>query len=128
MSSFLVIAQSDLQVASLIMNTLTDELALCKAAYHVQQAVEKTLKGILELNGLDVSYKQYRTHDIDLLISFIQNDRTVPDVIQERAFKITKWAVEARYNINYRVSFKELQIVYDACNKWLEDILKRINT
>jgi HEPN domain-containing protein len=110
------------------MNTLTDELALCKAAYHVQQAVEKTLKGILELSGIDITFKQYRTHDIDLLISFVPKDKEVPEVIQERAFKITKWAVEARYNINYRVSFKELQLVYEACNRWVEDILKNINT
>lgn len=128
MSSFLIIAQSDLQVASLIMNTLTDELAICKAAYHVQQAVEKILKGILELSGIDASYKQYRTRDIDLLISFIPKDKEVPEIIQERAFKITKWAVEARYNINYRVSLKELQMVYEACDKWLEGLLKTMNT
>ncbi len=127
MSSFLIIAQSDLQVASLIMNTLTDELALCKSAYHVQQAVEKTLKGILELSGIDVSYKQYRTHDIDLLISFVPKDKEIPEIIQERAFKITKWAVESRYNVNYRVSLKELHLVYEACSEWLEQILTNTN-
>ncbi|MGL6175163.1 MAG: HEPN domain-containing protein [Cellulosilyticaceae bacterium] len=125
MSSFLLLAQSDLAVAHMIMTTMNDELALCKAAYHVQQGVEKILKGLIELNGEDLAgNKKYRTHDIDLLISFLDSG-SVPEEIEDRAYKITKWATESRYNINYRVSLKEINTVYQIAVSWLDKILDR---
>lgn len=67
MSKFFELAQSDLKYAKYGLDNFISGSELNIAAYHLCQALEKILKGYLELEGKDMSLKYYRTHNIDLL-------------------------------------------------------------
>ena len=67
------IAQSDLRMANFAIST-GDECDLRMAAYHIQQAVEKALKQILEDYG--VSYT--KTHKLYRLSALLPDSQAVP--------------------------------------------------
>ena len=64
-----------------------------EAAFHVQQAAEKALKGLLTWH--DVPFT--RTHDLDALLQ--QSATIAPDVLTFRPAlaQLTRYAVETRY-------------------------------
>ena len=66
-----------------------------QAAYHVQQAIEKTIKLKAEIEGLNLW-----GHDIDVLINRCDNaeiDIGIPKHIRAKADIITHWEAECRY-------------------------------
>lgn len=91
-----------------------------QAAYHMQQAVEKTIKLNAELEGLNLW-----GHDIQLLIqSCDEYDKTIeiPKLIRDKAYVITQWEAECRYYPSKIVRKDSIKNVYDATVKWLEKI------
>lgn len=98
----------------------TDDKALrLQAAYHMQQAIEKTIKLKAELEGLNLW-----GHDIDVLIKKCDDagiDIAVPKLIREKADMYTHWEAECRYYPIKVVRKDSIKKVYDQAVKWLED-------
>lgn len=54
-NNLLLLAEKDLEASNIILNSTNDELMQNIAAYHTQQAVEKTLKHLkVEYEGRDI--------------------------------------------------------------------------
>ena len=83
-------------------NITNDEYLYDASAYHIQQAIEKSLKYILHnIYGEDDTTKKFKTHNISSLIimlnsydsNFINNH---PDIVSI-ADEITRWEASSRY-------------------------------
>jgi len=79
-----------------------DEAYMNTVAYHLQQAVEKTLKAFLECVGVTVP----NTHDIDKLVRMSKNNGSrvlLTEWIEEKADMLTRWETDTRYDMDYCV-------------------------
>ena len=123
MSSYLHLAKADLKYAHFGLTQCSDEVDINYAAYHVHQAIEKILKGLLEMSGEDMASRRYRTHDISYLLSRLPDSTYVPPTISQRTFDIMRWVSEPRYNINFRLSKDNVFEVYTDTLHWLESII-----
>ncbi|NDL66341.1 HEPN domain-containing protein [Anaerotalea alkaliphila] len=126
MSSFLHLAKADLKYVRFGLQNCDDEIELNYAAYHLHQAIEKLVKASLELAGIDLLDRTFRTHDIDFLISRLPKEVEVPEAIRKNLYKINRWVSEPRYNINFRQSREDVEAIYKAALWWLDGILKDI--
>ena len=87
--------------------TWDDEMILNNAAYHLQQAVEKVLKGALECAGVTVP----NTHKITKLLSMIRDNGAnlvITDWIDDHSEMLSEWEVETRYNMDFIVEKRKL--------------------
>lgn len=88
-----------------------------QAAYHVQQAVEKTIKLKAELEGLSLW-----GHDIDVLLKRCDDNGInidVPKYIRDKADIITHWEAECRYYPITVVRKDSIKKTYDVVKEWL---------
>jgi Uncharacterized conserved protein related to C-terminal domain of eukaryotic chaperone, SACSIN len=91
--------------------------------FHVQQAVEKRLKAVLALRGIDYD----RTHSIGYLTSVLAHHGVDPPDCRERIEELTPWAVAARYEDSFeevldRVAVQELvSSVRDWSRRLIDD-------
>lgn len=97
----------------------SDDKALrLQAAYHMQQAIEKTIKLKAELKGLSLW-----GHDIDILLKKCNDvgiDIEVPKLIVEKADMYTHWEAECRYYPIKIVRKDSIKKAYDVVIAWLE--------
>ena len=94
----------------------TDEADLNIAAYHCQQAVEKTCGYISQKLGISGP----RTHKIEKWVEFLQEHSVVvPSIIDQKAEEISSWQSQSRYNINFVVAKREVKTIAEATEKWL---------
>lgn len=87
--------------------TWDDEMILNNAAYHLQQAVEKVLKGAVECVGVTVP----NTHKITKLLSMIRDNGAnlvITDWIDDHSEMLSEWEAEARYNMDFIVEKRKL--------------------
>ena len=107
---------ADLKIAKRYLNDDEKPLRL-QAAYHIQQAVEKTIKLKAEIAGLSLW-----GHDIDVLLKKCDDNNInidVPKYIREKADVITPWEAECRYYPIKVVRKDTLAKTYDIALKWL---------
>ena len=91
-----------------------------QAAYHMQQAVEKTIKLCAEIVGLNLW-----GHDIQNLIQYCDEydkDIEIPKLIRDKAYVVTQWEAECRYYPSKIVRKDSIKNIYDVTVKWLEII------
>ena len=117
-------AEKDLKMAR--GGKIVGELDL--AAYHLQQAVEKSLKAIIVLYNLPVKVKTFKTHNIDTLLKILKtNGIDVPDFVKS-AVDLTRYAFEVRYPDDYvPVSEDKYEEAYEIALKvyeWAKDIVE----
>lgn len=96
----------------------SDKAVRLQAAYHMQQAVEKTIKLKAEIEGLNLW-----GHEIDVLIKKCDDNNIsigIPKLIRNKADKITHWEAECRYYPVTVVRKDSIKNVYDATIEWLE--------
>ncbi|MBE5848353.1 MAG: HEPN domain-containing protein [Lachnospiraceae bacterium] len=108
---------ADLEIAKRYCNDEEKPLRL-QAAYHLQQAIEKTIKLKAEIEGLSLW-----GHDIDVLLKKCDDnniDIGVPKYIREKADAITHWEAECRYYPIKVVRKDALQKTYDTAVEWLD--------
>ncbi|MGL5675910.1 MAG: HEPN domain-containing protein [Cellulosilyticaceae bacterium] len=127
MSNYFALASSDLRYARFGVYTSNDELDLNMAGYHIHQAIEKILKGMLEMQGLDMEEKKFRTHDLDYLISEVTDESLVPETIRNKMYYISRWHNAPRYNINMRSTRNITEELLLCTESWLTDILMAID-
>lgn len=100
-----------------------DEAYLNYVGYHLQQAVELSLKHMLEMNGVEA----IRTHEIEQIIQLAKErnvDLMLTKFIYERAEMFTSWEAKTRYIKNYKLehnkvaeAIKEVRIYIDTLSK-----------
>ncbi|MCR2050096.1 HEPN domain-containing protein [Acetatifactor muris] len=96
-----------------------DEAYMNAVAYHLQQAVEKTLKAFLECIGETVP----NTHDIDKLVRMSKNNGSqvfLTEWIEEKADMLTRWETDTRYDVDYCVERAKVQIGILEVKRFLE--------
>ncbi|MCD7717711.1 MAG: HEPN domain-containing protein [Lachnospiraceae bacterium] len=113
-------ARMDYETAQMIWREQTaDEMILNNAAYHLQQAVEKILKGALECVGVTVPY----SHKISKLISMITNNGAnlvVTDWLDDHAEMLSEWETETRYNMDFLVEKRKLDKAMEEVRNFME--------
>ena len=109
--------KADIKIASDYYDS-SDKYLRLQAAYHVQQAVEKTIKLKAEIEGLNLW-----GHDIDVLIKKCDDgtiEICVPAYIRNKADQITRWEAECRYYPVRVVRKDSIKRVCDEVNLWLD--------
>lgn len=101
-------AYMDYQAAvKLYKEPFSDEMFLNISAYHLQQCVEKILKGALECVGVTVP----NTHRITKLLQMITHNGAnliVTDWIDDHAEMLSEWEAESHYNMDFVVEKRKL--------------------
>ena len=96
-------AKMDYETAAMIWRTpYNDEMILNNAAYHLQQAVEKVLKGALECVGITVP----NTHKISKLVKMISDhgaNLILTDWIDDHSEMLGEWEAQTRYDMDFLV-------------------------
>jgi HEPN domain-containing protein len=118
--SWLDRAKSSYELAKMTGNVEIYYEDLC---YQLQQAVEKSLKGLLIYYGVEPEF----THNIEILLTELEKFTMIPQDV-EQAMKLTLYAVQTRYPNEYDEITKEeyekaVKIAKD-CLDWVENIIK----
>ncbi|MCI7130405.1 MAG: HEPN domain-containing protein [Lachnospiraceae bacterium] len=115
------IARRDFDDAVVLWNAFkNDERHINNVAYHLQQAVEKTLKAFLQNNGMSDLF----THDITKLVKMSANNGSkavITDWIDEHSDTLTRWEAETRYNYDFCSSVKTVDTAIFEVQRFLED-------
>ena len=107
---------ADLRIVAEYYNSESKSMKLL-AAYHMQQAVEKTIKLKASLEGLNLW-----GHDIDVLINKCEESHInikVPRYIKEKADQISHWEAECRYYPIKSVRRDSLKKTLEVTKVWL---------
>lgn len=116
---YLRLAEADLKVAALVLNSGNDELMLNNAAYHAEQTTEKIMKGLLVKNGGTAGI----SHSIIELSKDLDEMGVVyPDWIHEKDDTISSWATTIRYNVNFKADHDEIKEIIGLLQEWLEEL------
>jgi len=103
--SLLDAAKADMKASHAILSLYDDDLSINLAAYHIQQAVEKSLK--FRINMLGESFPQ--THNIGHLIDVLEKlNETLPDWLLFEARRLTEFEAQSRYILDFLASKKEV--------------------
>ena len=121
-------AKQNLKVAGSIYSTIAinDEAYLNYVGYHIQQALELSIKYMLEMNG--VNYP--KTHDIDQLIRLanINNvDLYLNEYIDDHSEMFSLWEARTRYILNYRLEKRKIERSLTETKSYLDIIDRMIN-
>lgn len=116
---FRLLIKADLKLVESYYNA-EDKAMRLQAAYHMQQAVEKTIKLAAEIARLNLW-----GHDIYELINACDKKGIrigIPDYIRDKAYVITEWEADCRYYPAKVVRKDSIKKVYDITVKWLDEI------
>ena len=122
--TLLDLAISDYNAAVILYNNIkevTDENIVNMASYHLEQAVEKAIKFVLENNGYDYP----KSHNIESLISFAQTNDIhlyLNDYIVDHAEMFSSWEAKTRYVLDYLVDIKKLETAIGQVKEFLDNI------
>lgn len=109
----------DYETAAMIWrNPYNDEMILNNAAYHLQQTVEKVLKGALECMGVTVP----NTHKISKLVKMISDNGAnliITDWIDEHSEMLGEWEAQTRYDMDFLVEKRKLNTALEEVQKFL---------
>ncbi len=121
-------AKQNLKVAESIYSTIAinDEAYLNYVGYHIQQALELSIKYMLEMNG--VNYP--KTHDIDQLIRLANINNVnlyLNEYIDDHSEMFSLWEARTRYILNYRLERRKIERSLTETKSYLDVIDKMIN-
>ena len=112
-------ARMDYETAVMIWQSLyNDEMILNNAAYHLQQAVEKVLKGALECVGVTVP----NTHKISKLVRMISDNGAnllITDWIDDHSEMLGEWEAQTRYDMDFLVEKRKLDTAVKEVQNFL---------
>ena len=125
-NDFLILAERDYKACIKMEDDFPDEYAVSAASYHIQQAVEKVLKGLILLNGETPEF----THNITKLT--VQCDRLgidLPEELDDISDTLTLWESTVRYDpfVSFRQSkYDTAKSVYLELHDQLSEELQQI--
>lgn len=103
----------DYETASMIWkHPYNDEMILNNAAYHLQQAVEKVLKGALECVGVTVP----NTHKISKLVKMASDNGAnlvITDWVDDHSEMLSEWETQTRYDMDFLVEKRKLNVAME---------------
>lgn len=112
-------AKMDYETAVMIWrNPYNDEMILNNAAYHLQQAVGKILKGALECVGVTVP----NIHKIPKLIKMISDNGAnliLTDWVDDHSEMLSEWEAQSRYDMDFLVEKRKLGAALEEIGKFL---------
>lgn len=113
-------AKADYETAVMIWkNPYNDEMILNNAAYHLQQAVEKILKGALECAGVTVP----NTHKISKLVKMISDNGanlTVTEWVDDHSEMLGEWEAQLRYDMDFLIEKRKLDAAVREVRTFLD--------
>lgn len=113
------LSEHDYQACKAMESYFPDEFAVRTALYHLQQAVEKSLKAIILYNGESPAF----THDIDKLAEHCKKlGETFSDNLEHIADSLTLWESKSRYDPYITFSQKK----YDTAKLLYEEIHEKL--
>ena len=120
--TMLDIAITDLKLSNMVLGTTNDELMQNMAAYHTQQAIEKTIKYLLiEKRGYGNN-----EHDLGLLVDDAKSEGIyIPDWVDENSYEISKWATTIRYNTSFKTNRDNILNYCLLTEQWIKVIEKK---
>jgi len=111
----------DLLVCKKTLENWSDELEFDIAAYHLQQALEKTLKHQITLLGEDFNW----THEIKHLWSQLDNvGYTPPEWIWQNHQLLTDFATKTRYGESMVATKREVEEFIVLLDEYIQQIEK----
>lgn len=121
-------AKQNFKVAESIYSTIAinDEAYLNYVGYHIQQALELSIKYMLEMNG--VNYP--KTHDIDQLIRLANINNVelyLNEYIDDHSEMFSLWEARTRYILNYRLEKRKIERSLTETKSYLDVIEKMIS-
>lgn len=121
-------AKQNLKVAESIYSTIAinDEAYLNYVGYHIQQALELSIKYMLEMNG--VNYP--KTHDIDQLIRLANINNVelyLNEYIDDHSEMFSLWEARTHYILNYRIEKRKIERSLTETKSYLDVIEKMIS-
>ena len=114
-----LLIKADLRIVARNWNS-NDKNDRLMAAYHMQQAIEKTIKLKAYIHGVNDIWG----HDIRALINWCKNkgyNIDVPALIAKNANVYSKWEADCRYYPVKVVRKDSIYAAYNAVTKWLEN-------
>jgi HEPN domain-containing protein len=89
--------------------------------FHAQQAVEKAIKAVLAVSGVEIPF----THDLSFLVDLLREHQIeVPEVVGDAEW-LTPWAVVARYGAAELSLDRELAVdVAREAARWAAGIVE----
>ena len=98
-----------------------DEAFLNYCGYHLQQAVELSIKYILEINGITPPF----VHEIEQLI-YLANENNIDlfltDYISDHAEMFSSWEAKTRYVLNFRLEREKIKTAIKEVDIYLEGL------
>ena len=114
-----LIAKADYSIAKLTVSTMQDELSINIAAYHAQQAIEKLMKAMLNLEGIVYP----ATHNISLLLDIAQEKHIpFPAWLDDITFLLNGWATQTRYNASFVAARRDVVRILSLIDGWIQEI------
>lgn len=94
-NDYLILAERDYKTCLLAEKEFPDEYAVAAAAYHMQQAVEKVLKGLILIFGETPEF----THNISKLrVHLSKLVPELPEELEDISDTLTVWESNLRYD------------------------------
>jgi HEPN domain-containing protein len=115
------LAERDLSVADYLAKNMRPVPAEI-IAYHCQQAVEKFLKGVLVILGVEPPY----IHDLDRLCSMLEKHRNSFNNIFSFCTIINYFSVQLRYDRGLSLSENDMQLVLAHTKSIREFLTKEV--
>ncbi|MCR5097736.1 MAG: HEPN domain-containing protein [Lachnospiraceae bacterium] len=113
-----MLIKADLKIVENNWNSV-DKFDRLQAAFHMQQAIEKTIKLKADVKGLPDLWG----HNLVSLMEKCDENRIdidVPEYIKEKADVITLWEADGRYYPQKMVRRDAIKKAYDITVEWLE--------
>jgi len=113
-------SKSSLELAKMTGNTKIYYEDLC---FQLQQAAEKSLKGLLIYYGVEPEF----THNIEILLTELNKFTMIPKDIQQ-AMQLTIYAVQTRYPGGYdeitKGEYETAVKIAKDCLDWVDNVIK----
>ena len=125
-SDFLILAGRDFKLCEKVEDDFPDEYAVSAASYHIQQAVEKLLKGLILLHGEE---PQFMHNITKLAVKCEALGVQLPECLDDVTEVLTQWEAVNRYDPFVAFSGKKYgkaREAYLALKQTLEESLKGI--
>lgn len=103
-----------------------DEEMINLVGYHLQQAIELSLKYTLEMNGVEYP----TTHRIEDLIKIAKNnnvDLHINDYIKEHDALLTSWESNTRYIIGYLIELEKIDKAIPQLESYFMELINIYN-
>lgn len=119
-NELLILAERDRKVCRLVERDFPEPYAVSAVAFHMQQAIEKLLKGLILMYGEEPAC----TYSITKLIDHCQRlDIEIPEELDDISDTLTLWETNSRYDPYMDFSQKK----YDKAKKMYDHLYEKLS-